>query len=250
VAKYSSADIAYLLLGQYNLTNVSSKLEDSVEAPVEDITPFGASQAVVSRPTNFKKYSIMGHEGWYDDAADSINAAMVGMNSTEEVFMLAAHGNTVGKQAICTRGAIRAGYKRGFEVGQYHKASFDLSVSGNMHDAYIVTELAAKTGTGNANSVYVDLGASGTGTLGLTMYICITSFTQSTSSGLTITAQDASSVPTWVTQCTSANITAAGGYYVISSDMTVNRYLSCSWAWGGTVGSAAATFTVALGVNR
>jgi len=250
VAKYSSADIGYLLLGQYDLTGVSSKLEDAVEAPVEDITPFGVNQAVVGRPTNFKKYSVSGHDGWYDDAAGSIDQAMVGMQSTEEVFMMAYQGNTVGRRAVCTGGAIRVGYKRGFEVGQYHKASFDISVSGVRDEAYIVTPLSVKTGAGNNNSTYVDLGVGMEGSLGLSMYICITSFTQSTSTGLTITAQDATTVPTWVTQVASPTITAAGGYKVISTDMTVNRYLSVAWAWGGTVGSAAATFTVALGVNR
>jgi hypothetical protein len=250
VAKYSSADIGYLLLGQYDLTNISSKLEDGVEAPVEDITPFGVNQAVVARPTNFKKYTLSGHEGWYDDAAGSINAAMIGMSATEEVLMFAPTGNTVGMRAVSAGGAVRAGYKRGFEVGQYHKASFDLSISGVRDDAYIVTPLAVKTGTGNNNSTYVDLGVGNEGSLGLSMYICITSFTQSTSTGLVITAQDAATVPTWVTQVASPNITAAGGYKVVSTDMPVSRYLSVAWAWGGTVGSAAATFTVAIGVNR
>ena len=251
MAKYSSADIGYLLLSQYNLTNVSSKLEDSVEAPVEDITPFGVGTAVMGRPTNFKKYTISGHDGWYDDSAGSINDAMIGMAATEEVLMLAYQGNAVGKRVISTAGAIRAGYKRGFEVGQYHKASFDISVSGVRDEAYIVSELAIKTGTGNANGVYVDLGSGGGGSAGATVYICVTEYDNGgTATGLTFTFQDAATIPTWGTQhvCTPA-ITALGGYHYHTTNQTIRRYMSCSWAWGGTVGTAHAEFTVAVGIN-
>jgi hypothetical protein len=256
VAQYSSSSIGYLLVGQYNLTGISSKLEDSIEAPIEDVTPFGANTVAYGRP-GFKKYALSGHEGWYDDAADSINEAMIGMASTEEVFMMAYQGNTAGKMAVCAGGAIRAGYKRGFEVGQYHKASFDLSISGTRDEAIILAPLAVYTGNGNTESTYLDLnsyGGSGSpsGTLGCTLYVCITSFTQSTSSGLVITFEDSTTTGSFVSQCATANITAPGitGYKVVSSDTTVNRYIALKWAWGGTVGSAAATFTAAVAINR
>jgi len=256
VAQYSSSSIGYLLVGQYNLTNVSSKLEDGVEAPIEDVTPFGVGTQAYGRP-GFKKYTISGHEGWYDDAADSINAAMVSMASTEEVLMLAYQGNTAGKYAVCAGGAIRAGYKRGFEVGQYHKASFDLSLSGTRDEAIILAPLQVYTGNGNTEGAYLDLNAYGgsgspSTSLGCTLYVCITSFTQSTSSGLTITFEDSTTTGTFLSQCATANITAPGitGYKVVSADMTVNRYIALKWAWGGTVGSAAATFTAAVAINR
>lgn len=251
MAKYSSADIGYLLLSQYNLTGVSSKLEDSVEAPVEDITPFGVNQAVLSRATNFKKYTVSGHDGWYDDAAGSIDASMVGMSSSEEVFMMAYQGNTVGKRAVCTAGAIRVGYKRGFEVGQYHKASFDIGVSGVRDEAYIVSDLTIKTGSGNNNGTYVDLGSGGGGSAGATVYVNVLEYDNGgTATGLTITFQDAATIPTWGSQhvCTPA-ITAVGGYHYHTTTQAVRRYLSCSWAWGGTVGTAHAEFTVAVGIN-
>jgi hypothetical protein len=254
VTQYSSSSIGYLLIGQYDLTNISSKLEDNIEAPIEDTTPFGVSTTTYGKP-GFKKYGLSGHEGWYDDATSSINAAMIGMASTEEVFMMAYQGNTAGKYAICAGGAIRAGYKRGFEVGQYHKASFDLSISGTRDEGIILGTLVARSGAGNTEGAYLDLnsyGGSGSpsGTLGCTLYVCVTSYTPDTSSGLIITFEDSTTTGTFLSQCATASITAIGGYKVVSADMTVNRYIALKWAWGGTVGAAAATFTAAIAINR
>jgi len=254
VAQYSSSSIGYLLIGQYNLTNVSSKLEDGVEAPIEDITPFGVGTMAYGKP-GFKKYTISGHEGWYDDAASSINAAMIGMASTEEVFMLAYQGNTAGKYAICSGGAIRAGYKRGFEVGQYHKASFDLSISGVRDEGIIMGDLVSRSGNGNTEGAYLDLnnyGGSGSPstTLGCTLYVCVTSYVPDTATGLIITFEDSTTTGSFLAQCATNSITAIGGYKVVSADSTVNRYIALKWAWSGTVGAAAATFTAAVGINR
>jgi hypothetical protein len=158
MTKYNSTDIGYLLLGPYDITLVTNALEDSIEGPVEDLTPFSVDSAIYVAPV-LKTYKIEGHGGWYDDDAGSINAAAIAAGNDEAVFMFAYQGNEQGKYALCAGGGMAAKYTRGFSAAQVHTAKVDLAVSGPHEEALIVAELASRAGSDDTESTYQDLGA-------------------------------------------------------------------------------------------
>jgi len=248
MAKYGSADVGFLLVGPYNLTTVSSKIEDSATRATEDMTPFGTSTAVVAA-SPVVHFELTGHEGWYDDAADSINAAMIAMASTATILMMAVSGNTRGRRAVCTSGAIRTGYKRSFAVGEYHKASMELAVTGVRDECTIVHEHVLETSDGNNETYDIDLGATGGGTTGCNIYLSCTQLALTGSTNLIVTFEDSSDAITYVTQTAMTALTTVGAEYKASTDQTINRYVAAKWVFTGLAGTPTATFALAVKVN-
>lgn len=249
MAKYHSADLGFLLVGPYDVKDVSNKLEDTFSDPAVDITPFGSSTAVMGKP-GVKKYEITGHGGWYDDAATSINAAMVGMASGENVLMIAPQGNTMGKYATCAGGALKMGYTRGFAVGEFHTASMNLAVSGVVHEAVIVKPLAVTAaGDGSTESTYLDLTVAGIGAAGGTIYMSCTQLALTGSTNLIISLEDSADHITWGAHTAMTALTAIGAETKALAENEVLRYLAVKWVWTGLASTPTATFTVAVKVN-
>lgn len=248
MAKYDSTHCGYLLCGKYNLLDVSSKLELTTTSELEDVTPLGAPNPVMQM--NVKKNEITGHEGWYDDATTSINALMVGMADTQEVFMFAFEGNTALKHCACSHGVIRSEYKRSMTVNSLTKATMGLSVTGAMDEAHIVYPLGTVTSDGSNENLDLDLGATGGGTTGCNIYLSCTALTLSSRTGFTVTFEDSPDNITWLTQTAMTTLTTAGAEWKASTDQTVNRYVAAKWAWSGSGGTPSATFTLAVKVNN
>ena len=249
MTKYGSADVSFLLVGPYDLTSVSSKIEDSATRATEDMTPFGTSTAVVAA-SPVVHFELTGHEGWYDDAANSINAAMIGMASTATILMMAIAGNSSGKRAVCSSGAIRTGYKRSFAVGEYHKASMELAMTGVRDECTIVHPLVLVSGDGNTETVTdVDLGATGGGTTGANVYLSCTQLALTGSTNLIVTFEDSVDGDTYAAQQAMTALTVVGAEYKATTDQTVNRYVACKWVFTGLAGTPTATFALAVKVN-
>jgi hypothetical protein len=158
VSTYKSSDCAFLLLGPYDLTGVSNKLEEDSSLPVSNTTPFGVSASRYEQP-GVAEYAINGHGGWYDDSTTSINAAMVDLAAGSNVFMFAHAGNTAGQPVICAAGTLKTEYKRGPTVGDFTTAEMSLAVSGAKHNALIVAPFTARTTAADTSGTYLDLGA-------------------------------------------------------------------------------------------
>ena len=249
MSRYSSADIGFLLLGPYNLANVSNKLEVSASNPVVDTTPFGVSAAAYGQP-GVKRFEITGHDGWYDDTTGSLNTATITLASTENVFMFGYKGNTAGVKAICAAGALQAAFKRSFAVGDFTKASMELGVSGVIEDATIVSALAQVDDSPlDTETADIDLGATGGGTTGGNVYLSCTQLDLSGRPGFTVTFEDSADAITYAPQTAMTALTLIGAEKKASTDQTVNRYVAAAWAWGGAGGTPTATFVLAVSVN-
>ncbi|HET6495424.1 MAG TPA: hypothetical protein VFH61_08685 [Thermoleophilia bacterium] len=249
MANYNSADVT-LLVGPYDLTNVSNKFEDSVSDPAVDTTPFGVDAAEFGKP-GVRKYELTGHDGWYDDAATSINAAMVSLAAGEHVLML-LQGNTAGiaahTHAICAAGVLKTGYKRGFSVGDFTKANMELAVSGAKDEASLACPYAEYAGDGNTQATYVDLGAAGGGTTGGHVYMSCTALALTGSTNLILTLEDSANHIAWADNKAFTALVAVGAE-MKEADATVDRYLSVKRVWTGLAGAPTATFVVAIKVH-
>jgi hypothetical protein len=193
VTRYNSAEFGFLTIGQYDLTSVTNKLEDSISKPAIESTPYGVTAPEYLSGV-LKSYELTGQDGWYDDATNSVNDAMVALASGERVMILAPWGNTVpasgvGKTCICTDGVLSTAYKRAETVGDYTKASFEVAVSGQVDQrAGLVSELAARDDAATTAATYYNFGADGAA--GGRMYLVITSITWDTQTSLLVAVQD------------------------------------------------------------
>jgi hypothetical protein len=253
VTKYNSSDVGFLLLGPYDLTNVSSKLEDSVESPVSETTPFGVSNAQFEKP-GMRKYGIDGHEGWYDDAAYSVNAALVALANQQNIMMFAPFGNVAGRICIAAAGALTTDFKRQFSVGDFHKCAMGLAINGAKDDAMLVKPLGVVTGTGNNEVLDVDYrGVQPAGTTGGTMYLSCGSIVWNGATALQIDVEHSNDGISYSVHTSFTAITSGGspnGYTAEAKTMagTINRYLAVKWTFTGGA-SPTANFAVAVKVN-
>lgn len=247
MSTYNSTNV-FLLLGPYDLTDTSSALETEADKPVVETTPFGVDDAVFEQP-GITKYSISGHDGWYDSAATSNAKAMVTLATGEHVLLYGPEGNVKGKRCMAAGGTIKSGFKVTTVVGDLHKASIDVDVSGVLDSALIVTPLASVSGDGNTEATYLDLGASGAGTAGANVYMACTALALTGSTNLIVTLEDSTDHITWADHTAFTALTAVGAEKKVATDLTVNRYLAVKRVFTGLAGTPTATFVVAVKVN-
>jgi len=251
MAVYNSSHVN-LLIGGYDLTNVSTKLEDNITDPLTETTPFGTTAQEVSK-VGMKKYELTGHDGWYDDASTSINAAMVDLAASERVLMLLYTGAIAGAvgeihHVICAGGLLTIGYKRGFTVGEYTRATFETAISGVQHECYQANAYQQVSGvTGDTKALYYDMGASCAN--GGYAYMCCTQLNLGAYTNLKIEFQSSSDHITFTTATggTFTNLTVVGGEKLtVPGSQTINRYLCAKWTFQTGSGSPTATFVVAF----
>ena len=258
MTRYSSADFGFLTIGPYNLTSVTDKLEDTIERAAIESTPFGVSYPE-SLPGVLKKYTLTGHDGWYDDAANSVNDALVGMAATENVMILAALGNAapvagVQKTCVATDGVLKTSYKRVDGVGEYIKASFEVEVSGQVDlNAKLVAPLVARGVTGTTAAAYLNWGADGA--VGGRAYLVVTNVNWDTRTSLQITLQDCNTsggvyadhtLFTAIVPATTPESTGTSEMKALTT-AAINQYMGVTWTWaGGGAGAESATFAVAV----
>jgi hypothetical protein len=193
VTRYSSADFGFLTIGQYNLTSITTKLTETQGREPVVSTPYGVTAPEYLAGV-MRTYEMSASDGWYDDATNSVNAAMVDLTAGENVMIIASHGNTapatgVGKTVTATDGVQKTKYTRDDAVGEYAKANFEVVVSGAVDiNAKLVAELAARDDAATTAATYLNWGADGAA--GGRVYLVVTSITWDTQTSLTIALQD------------------------------------------------------------
>jgi hypothetical protein len=267
LSRYSSADFGFLCIGHYDLTNISTKFEDSISRPMIDSTPYGTASATVL-PGLFKTYELTGHEGWYDDSTYSINAAMVDLAVGANTLMVAPFGNTapvagVGCKVIANgpstaspnAGTYKTAFKRSGEVGDYHKASFEVAISGIVDQGTrLVAPLISRGVTGTTSTSYLDC-TGAAGTVGGRVYLVVTDISWATRTSLAIKLQDcATTGGTYVdhtafTSIVPATTPTGSGTSELKAlaNASINRYTCVTWTWaGGSATSETVSFAVAV----
>ncbi len=193
MTRYSSADFGFLTIGQYNLTAVTTKLTETQAREPVPSTPYGVT-APEFLPGIMRSYEMAASDGWYDDATNSMNAAMVDLTAGENVMLISSYGNSapatgVGKTVTATDGVQKTKYTRDDAVGDYVRANFEVVVSGAVDiNAKLVAELVARDDAATTAATYLNWGADGAA--GGRMYLVVTDITWDTQTSLTIALQD------------------------------------------------------------
>lgn len=154
MGNYGSADVGFFIIGGYDLLGVTTDLEDSIERISEETTTLGDS---------FQEHGLVGvqkasvkQNGFYDDAANSANAALVGLSGTNRVLLWNIEGNTVGKRFTGSAGALQAKYTRQLSRNALHKANAEHAISGSVEEGQVVATHAARTTDGDSEAAAAD----------------------------------------------------------------------------------------------
>lgn len=154
MAQYSSKDVGFVLIDGYSVLGTLTTLQDNVEAILQETTVLGAGWATYASVA-VKKGSLS-QGGFFDDAAGSINAALMGNEGVSRVFVYTLETNIIGARFIGFGGAMLSKYERGVALQKLHVATAAYSPSGAVEQGQILHALGAEAGAGNTNATSVD----------------------------------------------------------------------------------------------
>ena len=226
MAKYGSSSVAFFCVDGFNLIGVTTDLSESTEAITEETNSLGDSWPEHT-PTGLRRADLTA-SGFYDDASDSSNAALSGSETSSRVVSYGFEGNLFQAAFLGHEGAFGGTYSRSVTRGELHKASATWTVTGQKDEGIILHVLDTESSTSATGSVD-NSASSASGSVG---YIHVTG-----KSGTSPTFADIIAFSQKTTE--SAERKTSSG--------TVNRYVRCDWAIGG---SSTPTFTFFVGFAR
>lgn len=240
MAKWGSDD-GFVLIDGYDLAGVSTDLEDSVEAMTEDEMGIGDSWPEPAY-VGLKQWGLT-QNGFYDDAANSMNAALVSSTGAARVSCWGREGNTVGKKFTGAAGATQVDYRRVISRGALHKGNASYQGSGQVDEGVILHELSAETADGDTEGAdSVDNGASSAN--GGAGYLQVTALSLGGHTNLTAKVRHSADDITYADLITFTAVTAAPAAERKTVAGTVNRYLATSWDFTGAGSGPTGTFLI------
>ncbi len=243
MARYSSADIGFLLLDGYDILGQVTDLDEDQEAILEETTVLGDADETHGF-VGLKK-GTLSQNGFYDDAADSVNDALIGL--AERVMVIGIEGNTIGKQFIGWQGAIAAKYRRQVSGGAFHKATADYQVTGKVEDGLVLHAHAQETAaSGDTESSPVD--NSALSAIGGAGYLEVSELALGGYTDVTVKIRDSADDIAYGDLITFTNVSSAQTGKRKAVAGTVERYLAMSWAFNGA--GAAQSITPMVGFAR
>ena len=248
MVRYGSPDVGFILQGGRNLLGDLVVVTIDREAILEDDTTLGDADGTHAKIGVNK--AVVTQEGFYDDAADRINAALVGM--TEEVACVGYAGNAlpsggVARPAVGFKGQIQNDYKRTASRGELHKASASYMANGIVEELVLLHPHSVETSDpGDTESTSHDNAASSAN--GGAAYLQCSVLTLGGFTDLDVTIRDSADDAAWANHSDGAfaALTSAPTAERIVLTGTIRRYTAIDWNWGGSGSGQTATFMVGL----
>jgi len=160
MAKYSSADVGFHLLGGYSLLGTDTKYDDAVELRLNDTSVLGQADEIYWS-SGAKKTEIT-QEGWYDSAVGSVHNAFNDLPVTALPMSVAPHGNVNGRAIDCYQSVQRIGWTVQVATSEVTKAMGRYGVWYGKRRATLIHALGAETTAGNTDTLDVQLPAAAT----------------------------------------------------------------------------------------
>lgn len=227
--KRGSDQVGFLLIGGYDVLGVTTQLEDSLEAIIEETHALGDSW--VKREYLGIKQAELTQEGFYDDATDSVHEALCTKEGTERLLCYGLEGNTIGQQFIGYSGALQASYTRIASRGELHRANASYHGTGDVEEGVILHPHQPETITGNTKESAIDNEASTPD--GGSVFLQVSSLTLGGHDNVTVKVIHSDDALVWedLTAFTAATKANTAEYKQIEG--TVKRYLAVSWEFTG-----------------
>lgn len=242
MSRYGSGDVGFVLIGGYNILSTTTDLEMTVEDVTEETTALGDTWQEHDRVgVRRGEFSL---NGFYDDAANAANEALVDLTRSAQVAAVALEGNTIGKQMTGFAGTLEGKYIRQASRGALHKANATYAVSGAVEEGIILHELSAETADGDTEADGYDGTAQSTD--GGAGYLQVTALDLDGYDDVTFKVRDSADDVTYADLLSFTAVTAAPDAERVAVTGTVERYLASSWEFGGTGTSPSVTFMAAF----
>ena len=230
MAKYSSADVGFYLVGGYDVLGYQTTITVKKEKLTEETHVLG--DAWIEHDVVKLQKAQIAQDGFYDDVSDGNNDALLANVGTANVLCLGGEGNTIGKQFIGFAGALQADYERIVSRGAFHKAKAMHEGVGAVEEAVVLhthsTETAA---SGNTESTPHDNGASSAN--GGSGYLQVSALTLGGYTSVTVKVRHSTDNVTYADLITFTVVTAAKIAERKAVAGTINRYTASSWAFNG-----------------
>lgn len=248
---YGSDDIAFVMLGGFDLKSNLTDFSDNTEAILEETTVLGDSwqqQGYVGL-----RRADISMNGFYDDAALASVDALSTRAGTQRVLCYGLEGNTVGQNFVGYAGGMQVNVSRVASRGAFHKLNTQLQGSGAVEQGKIIKTLGAvSSATGNTQATPVDNGASSTGGAG---YIQLGALTLDTATAISLWIRHSSDNVTYNNLITFTPTSSTGTVPTaerVATTASVERYLALAYEFGTTAasGGASRSATVFAGFAR
>jgi len=229
MARRSSVDVGFLLIDGYDVMGVTTDLTDKVEAIVEEMLPYGEGW-----PDNLYtgvKKAELSQEGYFDDAADSINDALKDKSGDTRVLCYGLEGNEVGQQFIGYKGAVQVNYERVATRGQLHRANAKYNGSGQVDEGAIVHGHTARESDGDTKATPASVSAQTTA--GGVAYLQLSALDLDGGNDLTIKILESTNEVDWDELLTFTAATAAPAAERVVIAGNVKKHLAVSWEFDG-----------------
>lgn len=245
MAKYGASNAGFFLVGGYSLLGETTQLRDRIMGELEQTHALGDSWEK-SNAIGLRRAEVES-EGFYDDAADKINAALAGREDVNQVVCWNLTGNSIGKTFNGAEGVFGGAYERSASLDGLHKAKGDWRVTGQVDsDGVILHALTAETATGNTEGAdsQDNLASSANGGAGYLQVSAISGTGATFDGKVRHSADDI----TYADLITFAQVVLADGRKAERKTVTgtVNRHLASSWTIAGTTPSV----TFLIGFKR
>jgi|SRR5665647_633695 len=247
MARFTSADVAFLMVDGYSLLGLTTVLDDGgLQGDFEDVTPLGGSFRC--QQYTGASASTISHEGFYDDTAGATNEALVNrvIVGTDRIIAFGRSGNTVGADFT---GALvkQATYERTIATGAFHKGKASYVVNGRNEGQICAHLIARTTGASTANSDFT--AAATAAAAGAMAYLELSALTLGGYTNLTVKVeQSANGTTGWGDLAVFTASTTAPTAQRVAFAGTVLRYMRVTHAWTGSGTGNSATFAVGVGL--
>lgn len=156
MAQYGSSQVAFFLIDGYDLIGYASLFNDEIEALTEVTTVLGDAWADYS--SVFVSRFAFGQTGFFDDAANASNAALVAAGQgASRVVCYGVEGNTNGKRFEGLQGPVQSKVTRLPAIAGLHKLNTEFKGSGRHDGGHILHAHAVEAGaTGNTQATSAD----------------------------------------------------------------------------------------------
>lgn len=239
MAKYGSDDVGFLLIDGYDVLGVTTQMEHTIEALLEETTALGDSWTEHTY-TGLQRATLT-QEGFFDDAGGSSHAALNEKQGSSRVVCFGLEGNTIGEKFVGHAGAMQAAYVRVASRGQLQKANAKYESNGTVEEGLILHAHGAETAaSGNTTATPVDNAASSAS--GGSGYLQVSALTLGGYTNVAIKVRHSADNITYADLVAFTVVTAAPAAERKTVAGTVNRYLAASWAFGGAGAAPSVTF--------
>ena len=234
MAAYSTKD-ARLLIAGIDESALVETVNVKVNAVTDPFQPLGATF-----PTTYDTGLRTG-ELSFTALYDGVFSQYMGTPGTTYPVALEVEGGTAGTRAYCFATPRFSAVEIGLSPEQMHRWTPEVTISGEVNNAFVVAPYAARTTASNLDAADADGLASSTGA---TAFLQVTAVTLGGYDNCIITPRDSADATTYADCSAAFTAVTAASTQTLALTGTVDQYLSVSWAWTGSGSDQSITFSV------